>query len=72
MQWFWKSTQTEFWKKGDFDSAGGKLVFNGLEVLKGNLNLNRMATVDDFERLQRDYNLITEQANAYLETQNLT
>lgn len=59
-------------KKGDFDSAGGKLVFSGLEVLKGNLNLNRMTTVDDFERLQHDYKLITEQANAYLETQNLT
>lgn len=55
-----------------FEVVNGKIVNNLYDFIKAKLKLNRMPAAQDFERLQRDYNLITEQANAYLETQNLT
>jgi len=55
-----------------FEVVNGKLVSSFYDFIKAKLNLNRMPAAQDFERLQHDYDLITEQANAYLETQNLT
>jgi flavin-dependent thymidylate synthase len=54
-----------------FEAVNGNIVNNFYDFIKEKLQLNRMSAPQDFERLQRDYNLIIEQANDYLATQKL-